>query len=81
MALAHQPSSGRLYIPEHMSIGNNESLQALLCTELKQGTLSAKQMDDLQTRCCRELSELRQELDTLLEELRDWLRVRRTGCP
>lgn len=78
MALARQPASGRLFIPDHMKISDNETLQLMLRAELTQGTLSADQMDGLQTRCYRELAELRQELDALLAELREWLRDRRT---
>ncbi|AZN39281.1 hypothetical protein [Paenibacillus albus] len=49
---------------------DSETMTNKLIYQIKQDRLSTKELDKLQARCTAELSELRQELNELLKELR-----------
>lgn len=49
---------------------DSETMTNKLIYQIKQDRLSSKELDKLQARCSAELSELRQELNELLKELR-----------
>ncbi|MEK3881825.1 hypothetical protein [Paenibacillus sp. PL2-23] len=52
---------------------DNETIANKLIFQVRTGQLTPDDMDGLQDRCRTELHELRQELNTLLGELRAWL--------
>ncbi|RAP74656.1 hypothetical protein [Paenibacillus montanisoli] len=49
---------------------DSETMTTKLIYQVKQNQLSEKELNKLQARCSRELGELRQELNVLLQELR-----------
>ncbi|WP_336773300.1 hypothetical protein [Paenibacillus sp. MMO-58] len=57
-------------MPEYR-ISESESMQYKLLYQIRMGNMSASELDKLQFLCKSELHQLRSELDTMLQELRD----------
>ncbi|MCU6712071.1 hypothetical protein M6D81_25565 [Paenibacillus sp. J5C_2022] len=63
-------NSAIMYTPR---LCDNETITNKLIYQIRQQQVSDSDMDRLQARCRSELHELRQELNSLLSELRSWL--------
>ncbi|WP_336785650.1 hypothetical protein [Paenibacillus sp. MMO-177] len=57
-------------MPEYR-ISESESMQYKLLYQIRMGNMSTSELDKLQFLCINELQQLRGELDTMLQELRD----------
>lgn len=57
-------------MPEYR-ISESESMQYKLLYQIRMGNMSTSELDKLQFLCKNELQQLRGELDTMLQELRD----------
>lgn len=57
-------------MPEYR-ISESESMQYKLLYQIRMGHMSTNELDKLQFLCKQELHQLRSELDTMLQELRD----------
>ncbi|RTE03973.1 hypothetical protein [Paenibacillus whitsoniae] len=55
-------------------ICDSESVQYKLLHQIRTGAMSSRDLDKLQAQCMKELHQLRSELDSLLEELREMVR-------
>ncbi|MCM3628518.1 hypothetical protein M3194_14220 [Paenibacillus glycanilyticus] len=57
-------------MPEYR-ISESESMQYKLLYQIRMGNMSTSELDKLQFLCKNDLHQLRSELDTMLQELRD----------